>query len=287
MLRHGQNNRPRPKKVGAGAQNTSARLPPILTAGRSDKACLVYIDMANRETMAGKPNNHRGSLPMKAALDTTTLKRLYARLARHYDLQHGLITARSDQRGRRQLVELLVGPGDRVLDCGAGTGSTGILAACRVGAYGHVTLLDLSDEMLEVAWEKVADAGLQDRVDTQSGDMQQLPFADNSFDVALSTYSLCPIADPAASALELYRVTRPGGMIGIAHSTQPDNPLLRWLADKVKNIAWRLPWLSMGCRAVNVRPALEAGGGRVHLEKHIGIPLWPFQLLVIEKPADR
>jgi len=58
--------------------------------------------------------------------------------------------------------------------------------------------------------------------------------------VVLSTYSLCPVADPAASALELYRVTRPGGMIGIAHSTEPSNPLVRWLADKVENIAWRL-----------------------------------------------
>jgi len=42
----------------------------------------------------------------------------------------------------------------------------------------------------------------------------------------------------------------------------------------------------MGCRAVDVRPALEAAGGRVHLEKRIGVPLWPFLLLVIEKPAD-
>lgn len=224
---------------------------------------------------------------MRTALDTSTLKRLYAGLARRYDRQHGLITARSDQRGRRRLVELLVDPGDHVLDCGAGTGSTGILAAQRVGASGHVTLFDLSDEMLVVAREKVANAGLQNRVDTQSGDMQQLPFADNSFDVVLSTYSLCPVADPVASALELYRVTRPGGMIGIAHSTEPRNPLARWLADKVENIAWRLPWLSMGCRAVDVRSALEAAGGRVHLDKHIGVPLWPFQLLAIEKPADR
>ena len=113
-----------------------------------------------------------------------------------------------------------------------------------------------------------------------------MPFADNSFDVVLSTYSLCPVAGPAASALELYRVTRPGGMISIAHSTEPRNPLVHWLADKVENIAWRLPWLSMGCRAVDVLPTLQTAGGRVHLEKHIGVPLWPFLLLAIEKPAD-
>ncbi len=223
---------------------------------------------------------------MRTALDTGTLKRLYARLARRYDLQHGLLTARADQRGRRRLVELLVDPGDRVLDCGAGTGSTGILAAQRVGPDGHVTLFDLSEDMLAVAREKIEAAGLQERIHTQSGDMGKLPFADNHFDVVLSTYSLCPVADPEASARELYRVTRPGGMIGIAHSTEPKNPFVRWLAHKVETIAWRLPWLSMGCRAVEVRPALEAAGGRVQLEKRFGVPLWPFLLLVIEKPQD-
>lgn len=223
---------------------------------------------------------------MRAALNTKKLKQIYARLARHYDLQHGLITARTDQRGRRQLVELLVDPSDRVLDCGAGTGSTGILAAQRVGLSGQVILFDLSEDMLAVAQEKVSHANLQDTVDIQAGDMQQLPFEDNHFDVVLSTYSLCPVTDPTLGARELYRVTRPGGMIGITHSTHPQHPLLRWLSDKVENMAWRLPWLSMGCRAVEVRPALEAAGGRVVLEKHIGIPLWPFLLLVIEKPAD-
>jgi ubiquinone/menaquinone biosynthesis C-methylase UbiE len=221
---------------------------------------------------------------MKTALSQATLKHVYARLARHYDLQHGLITARTDQRGRRLLVERLVQPGDKVLDCGSGTGRTGILAAHKVGDHGHVTLFDLSADMLAVAREKVMAAGVQDIVDMQSGDLQQLPFADNDFDVVLSTYSLCPVADPALGARELYRVTRPGGMIGIAHSTHPRNPLVRWLADRVENIAWHLPWLSMGCRAVHVRQALAAAGGKIRFEQHIGVPLWPFLVLIVEKP---
>jgi len=58
------------------------------------------------------------------------------------------------------------------------------------------------------------------------------------------------------------------------------------LADWVENIAWHFPWLSMGCRSVEVLPALQTAGGKILMEKHIGFFLWPFLVFVIEKPAD-
>jgi demethylmenaquinone methyltransferase/2-methoxy-6-polyprenyl-1,4-benzoquinol methylase len=215
-----------------------------------------------------------------------TLKGVYGRIAGRYDVQHGLITARSDQRGRRLLVERAVSAGDHVLDCGAGTGSTALLAADKAGAVGRVTLFDLSDGMLAVARQKAERAGVLSRLTFRTGDMVHLPFADDSFDVVLSTYSLCPLYDPAEGALELYRVVKPGGRIGVAHSTTPGSPAVRWLADRVEDVAWKFTWLSMGCRAVEVLPALEAAGVRVVFTKTIGIPLWPFLVFVAEKPAS-
>ncbi|MGA8006539.1 MAG: methyltransferase domain-containing protein [Burkholderiales bacterium] len=222
---------------------------------------------------------------MRQALGVAALTGIYARLAPRYDWQHRLITLASDQRGRRMLVERAVREGERVLDSGAGTGSTGLLAARKVGPRGHVTLFDLSDDMLQVAREKAEIAGVGDRVDFRTGDMVRLPFADASYDVVLSTYSLCPLYHPVKGALELYRVLRPGGRLGCAHSADPERPAVKWLADKVENIAWRFPWLSMGCRAVDVLPALQAAGARVVFQKRIGVPLWPFIVFVVEKPA--
>lgn len=222
---------------------------------------------------------------MRAGLGIDKLKAVYGKLANRYDLQHALLTARSDQRGRRLLVQRAVREGDRVLDCGAGTGTTGILAAKRAGTTGRVTLFDLSESMLAVAREKVCREGLLDRVSFRTGDLTHLPFGDGKFDVVLSTYSLCPVGDPATGALELYRVTRPGGRLGIAHSDEPTNSVLRWLGDRVERIAWHFPWLSMGCRAVQVLPALEGAGARVAYSKTIGVPLWPFLVFVVEKPA--
>ncbi len=221
---------------------------------------------------------------MREALSTGKLEETYRRLAGRYDWQHAILTVRSDQRGRSTLVAQAVKEGDRVLDCGSGTGTTGILAARKVGPTGNVTLFDLSEDMLAVAREKVAAENLVQRVAFQTGDMVHLPFDDGSFDVVLSTYSLCPVYDPARGALELYRVTRPGGKVAVAHSSEPKNPIVRWLSDRVEGLAWRFPWLSMGCRAVSVLPALQEAGGTILLSKRIGVPLWPFWLFIIEKP---
>jgi ubiquinone/menaquinone biosynthesis C-methylase UbiE len=222
---------------------------------------------------------------MRKALSTETLKGIYGHIAARYDFQHALITARADQQGRRILVEHAVNVGDAVLDCGAGTGTTGILAARKVGPNGKVTFFDLSEDMLSVAREKVGREGLQERAAFQTGDVVHLPFGDDSFDVVLSTYSLCPVSEPEKGALELYRVTKPGGRLGVCHSTEPANPIVKYLADRVEDIAWRFPWLSMGCRSVDVLSTLERAGGKVLLSRHFGVPLWPFLALVIEKPA--
>jgi demethylmenaquinone methyltransferase/2-methoxy-6-polyprenyl-1,4-benzoquinol methylase len=222
---------------------------------------------------------------VRQALKQDQLLGVYSRVARRYDFQHALLTLRSDERGRKKVVDHTVRPGQNVLDAGAGTGSTAILAARQVGPDGRVQLFDLSSHMLEIARGRAEKAGVADRMSFQTGDLLNLPFADDSFDAVLSTYSLCPVYDPAAGAVELYRVVKPGGHLGIAHSAEPERSFIRWLADKIEDIIWRFPTLSMGCRAVDVHKALEGAGGELVYSKLVGVPLWPFRVLVIVKPV--
>ena len=238
--------------------------------------------MRSADTQPGPAND--GS-SVRTALGTERLRRIYDRVAKRYDLQHALTTAWADQRGRRLLVEAAVAQGDRVLDCGSGTGTTALMAARKAGPNGKVTLFDLSEGMLAVARDKAAREAMLERLEFQAGDMLHLPFADDTFDAVLSTYSLCPLYDPKKGALELYRVAKSGGKIGIAHSTTPRNPVVRWLADRVEEVAWRFPRLSLGCRPVSVLPALTGAGARVVFSRRIGVPLWPFLVSVLEKPV--
>src|SRR5579863_8571520 len=74
-------------------------------------------------------------------------------------------------------------PGMQVLDLASGTGEPAISLAARVGTRGHVTALDVSAELLEVAKGRADERGLRN-FSTQQADAHSLPFAENSFDLA-------------------------------------------------------------------------------------------------------
>ncbi len=223
---------------------------------------------------------------MKPSLPLPTLRKVYDGVARRYDLQHTILTLRSDEACRRRVVDLGVGPDDRrILDAGAGTGLTARLAARKADPEGVVVLVDISRGMLERARQRFAQWQRGPKFLYVLGDLVQLPVRENSFDAVLSTFSACPLYDPAAGALQMYAAVRRGGRLAIAHSAEPRSPLVRWLAGRVEAVVWRFPWLSLGCRAVDVRPALEAAGATVLSDRLHGVPLWPFRVLVVEKPV--
>lgn len=104
--------------------------------------------------------------------------------------------------------------GSRVLDVACGTGVAALTAA-RLGA--KVTGLDLTPELLARARENASLMGLE--VDFHEGDVEQLPFADGTFDVVVSQFGhmFAPRSDVATK--EMLRVLKPGGTI--AFSTWP------------------------------------------------------------------
>ncbi len=217
----------------------------------------------------------------RPALDRETLRQAYGRTAGRYDRQHRLLTLASDQRGRELIVRQGVRAGDRVLDAGCGTGATWRLAARAAGPEGFVIGLDLTPEMLQVARQQSVADGSAPALTI--ADMTALPFADESFDCVLSSYSVCPLSDPRAGALELYRVVRPGGRLAIAHSAEPANPLLRRLAASLEGLVWRWPLVSLGCRPVEVLAALRKAGARIDFDRLTGLPLWPFCVVLAVK----
>lgn len=90
-----------------------------------------------------------------------------------------------------------------------------------------VTAVEPSD----VAWRKAEPRVTASPVPVQrSGlDGQSLPFADDSFDAALSTWTLCTIPDAAAALREVRRVLRPGGRFHfLEHGLAPDEGVQRW-----------------------------------------------------------
>lgn len=114
-------------------------------------------------------------------------------------------------------------PGEKVLDLATGTGITA-LAARERGA--KVTGVDLTPELLIVAQKKAHEEGYDD-IDFREDDAESLSFPDAWFDVVLSTCGHMFAPDQAKVAVELARVTRPGGRI-IFLAWTPEGGLGQW-----------------------------------------------------------
>ena len=99
--------------------------------------------------------------------------------------------------------------GMKVLDLASGTGEPAISLASRVGPDGHVTALDLSADLLEIAAERARIRGLTN-FKTQQADAQSLPFPDETFDLATSRFGVMFFPDPLMALRDLRRVLRPG-----------------------------------------------------------------------------
>ena len=99
--------------------------------------------------------------------------------------------------------------GMKVLDLASGTGEPAISVAMRVGPEGHVTALDLSSELLQIAAERARERGLTN-FSTQQADAQELEFPDQSFDLVTSRFGVMFFQDYAKALREVHRVLKPG-----------------------------------------------------------------------------
>jgi ubiquinone/menaquinone biosynthesis C-methylase UbiE len=115
-------------------------------------------------------------------------------------------------------------------------------------------------EPSDLAWKLAADRVAASPVPVERAglDGQALPFADDSFDCALSTWTMCTIPDLDAALAELRRVLRPGGTVHfVEHGLAPDASVARWQR-RLEPLQKRL---AGGCHLTRqIPPSIERAG---------------------------
>ena len=115
---------------------------------------------------------------------------------------------------------------ERVLEVGGGPGELAARIASELGC--EVVMLDVAPRMVELAQRR--------GVDARVGDVQDLPFADGSFDCAVAAWMLFHVPDLERGLAELRRVLRPGGrLVAVTNAEQH----LRELREIAGDAAWQ------------------------------------------------
>ena len=129
--------------------------------------------------------------------------------------------------------------GMQLLDAGCGPGSITVGLA-EVVAPGRVVGIDVQSALIEQARARAATRGLAS-VRFEIADIYRLPFPDGSFDAAFANGVLMHLREPARALVELRRVLRPSGIVGVrdpdlgAALYAPTTPLLeQWFALRVR-----------------------------------------------------
>ena len=124
-------------------------------------------------------------------------------------------------------------PTDRAADLACGPGTLALRFARHVK---WVCGLDFTPAILELARRNALKEGLCNLV-CVLGDAQALPFGNSSLDLAVTSYSLHHISDPARVLAEMARVVKPGGgRVGVLDILVPEEPKVRELNHRIERI---------------------------------------------------
>lgn len=138
---------------------------------------------------------------------------MFDAVAARYDVTNDVLSLGQTRLWRRAVARAVAaGPGMRVLDLAAGTGSSSLPFAAA-GAY--VVAADFSLGMLRVG------RSAHPQLPFVAGDALRLPFADASFDAVTISFGLRNVSDVDGALAELSRVTRPGGRLVVCEFSHP------------------------------------------------------------------
>ena len=180
---------------------------------------------------------------------------------RFFALTYDRMSAKIERAGlRAHREELLAGASGQVLEIGAGTGA-------NLGLYGS-ELESLTVTEPEAPMLKWLECHVQERLPLTTvvrAPAEDLPFADGTFDTAVSTLVLCGVDDQERALRELRRVLRPGGKLLFIEHVRSDEASLARKQDRMNGLNHFL--VGCDCNRTTLDSIQAAGFGVIRLER--------------------
>jgi phosphatidylethanolamine/phosphatidyl-N-methylethanolamine N-methyltransferase len=166
--------------------------------------------------------------------DNHTVERAYDRWAPVYDLVFGRVF----ERGRQASIEAAERVGGRILEVGVGTG----ISLPDYSKANRLFGIDISEEMLRKARQRVAEFGLDHVEGLAVMDAQRLEFPNNSFDVVVAQYVVTAVPDPETALDEFARVLKPGGEIVLLSRVGAETGVRKVIEHMLQPVVRQLGW---------------------------------------------
>jgi phosphatidylethanolamine/phosphatidyl-N-methylethanolamine N-methyltransferase len=205
---------------------------------------------------------------------TALMRKAYARWAPIYDVVYDKLT----EPAARTAVNAALSCGPRVLEAGVGTG----LALGYYPPDSEVHGVDLSDDMLRRAQEKVDRRGLRHVKSLQVMDVTRLNFPDEMFDAVTAQFLITLVPNPEKALTEFARVLRPGGEIILANHFGQPSGLVAKLEELASPLASAIGW-SSDFKTSRVESWARSRGGMDVVELKSLFPAGFFKLMRLRK----
>ncbi len=207
----------------------------VLLYPKDIKEILTALNLYAKLTTMNPSNpktTHFGYQEVPVEEKAAKVAEVFHSVAKKYDTMNDLMSFGLHRAWKQfALLRLQVSPGHQVLDLAGGTGDLAIALSALVGETGKVILADINASMLQVAFDRILDQGLQNSIALAQVDAQTLAFSDNSFDRIIMGFGLRNVTDKTAALQSLYRVLKPGGRLLVLEFSQPIYPGLGKIYD--------------------------------------------------------
>ncbi|MBO7185671.1 MAG: bifunctional demethylmenaquinone methyltransferase/2-methoxy-6-polyprenyl-1,4-benzoquinol methylase UbiE [Alistipes sp.] len=158
------------------------------------------------------------------------VEQMFDNIAPTYDKLNHIMSLNIDRVWRRRVMRIVRrSKAHKIMDVATGTGDLAIAMAKRVDRI-QILGVDLSEEMLAVAREKVRKQGLEERIMLEKGDAENLVMvADESVDAVTVAFGVRNFENMEQGLRELYRTIKHGGKLVVLEFSMPKNRLVRWI----------------------------------------------------------